>query len=62
MQGMTMPDGKFKRGVFVFRTVEDCRGIAAYAEGEATAAVIGGGLLGLEAARRLQNFGWKSRW
>ena len=52
-----MPDGSFKPGVFVFRTLDDCRKIAAYAEGKARAAVIGGGLLGLEAARGLQNFG-----
>jgi nitrite reductase (NADH) large subunit len=54
---MTMLDGTFKPGVFVFRTLDDCRGIAAYANGKTSAAVIGGGLLGLEAARGLQNFG-----
>lgn len=57
IEGLKMPDGKFKPGVFVFRTLEDCRGIAAYAQGKESAAVIGGGLLGLEAARGLQNFG-----
>jgi nitrite reductase (NADH) large subunit len=57
MEGTTLPDGAFKPGVFVFRTLEDCRGIAAYAKGKTSAAVIGGGLLGLEAARGLQNFG-----
>ena len=57
MEGATMPDGSFKPGVFVFRTLEDCRDIAAYARGKKKAAVIGGGLLGLEAARGLQNFG-----
>lgn len=57
MEGTTMPDGRFKPGVFVFRTLEDCRQIAAYSKGKKTAAVIGGGLLGLEAARGLQNFG-----
>ena len=57
MEGTTMPDGSFKAGVFVFRTLDDCRDIAAYAEGKKSAAVIGGGLLGLEAARGLQNFG-----
>jgi len=49
--------GALAPGVFVFRTVEDCRRIAAYAQGRRRAAVIGGGLLGLEAARGLQNFG-----
>jgi nitrite reductase (NADH) large subunit len=57
MEGTTMPDGSYKPGVFVFRTLDDCRDIAAYAKGKKTAAVIGGGLLGLEAARGLQNFG-----
>ncbi len=57
MEGITMPDGSFKPGVFVFRTLDDCRDIAAYAQGKKRAAVIGGGLLGLEAARGLQNFG-----
>lgn len=57
MEGTTMPDGSLKPGVFVFRTLDDCRKIAGWAEGKQTAAVIGGGLLGLEAARGLQNFG-----
>jgi nitrite reductase (NADH) large subunit len=57
MEGTTMPDGSLKPGVFVFRTLEDCRRIASWAQGKQTAAVIGGGLLGLEAARGLQNFG-----
>src|SRR5580700_1921056 len=57
MEGTTMVDGSLKPGVFVFRTLEDCRRIASWAHGKQTAAVIGGGLLGLEAARGLQNFG-----
>lgn len=40
-------------GVFAFRTIDDCDGIAAYAKDCRKAAVIGGGLLGLEAARGL---------
>src|SRR5947209_8738074 len=40
-------------GVFVFRTLDDCRQIADYARGCKRAVVIGGGLLGLEAARGL---------
>ncbi len=57
MEGLTLPDGQYKPGVFVFRTLDDCREIAEYAQGRGRAAVIGGGLLGLEAARGLQNFG-----
>ncbi|HMJ60243.1 MAG TPA: FAD-dependent oxidoreductase, partial [Bryobacteraceae bacterium] len=55
--GLTLESGQYKPGVFVFRTLDDCREIAEYAQGRGRAAVIGGGLLGLEAARGLQNFG-----
>lgn len=44
-------------GVFGFRTLDDCAGMIGFAEGRSRAAVIGGGLLGLEAARGLQNRG-----
>jgi nitrite reductase (NADH) large subunit len=46
-------EGVRQKGVFVFRTLEDCEAIAAYARGSDRAVVIGGGLLGLEAARGL---------
>ncbi len=45
--------GVEKKGVFVFRTLDDCQAIEAYARGCRRAAVMGGGLLGLEAARGL---------
>jgi len=45
--------GTTLHGVFVFRTLDDCRNIAEYAKGCRTAVVIGGGLLGLEAAKGL---------
>jgi nitrite reductase (NADH) large subunit len=58
IEGVTLPDGQDKPGVFVFRTLDDCREIAEYAKGcRGRAAIIGGGLLGLEAARGLQNYG-----
>jgi nitrite reductase (NADH) large subunit len=41
------------RGVFAFRTLDDCRNIAEYAKSCKNAVVIGGGLLGLEAAKGL---------
>ena len=44
-------------GTFLFRTIDDCDRIAAYAERCRTAVVIGGGLLGLEAARGLLTHG-----
>ncbi|MDB5306658.1 MAG: nitrite reductase large subunit [Gemmataceae bacterium] len=45
--------GTSLHGVFVFRTIDDCRNIAGYAKDCKTAVVIGGGLLGLEAAKGL---------
>jgi NADPH-dependent 2,4-dienoyl-CoA reductase/sulfur reductase-like enzyme/bacterioferritin-associated ferredoxin len=44
-------------GVFVYRTVDDLRAILIRARGAARAAVIGGGLLGLEAARAVHALG-----
>ncbi len=49
--------GVFKQGVFVFRTLDDCERIMRCAETARRAVVIGGGLLGLEAARGLLNWG-----
>ncbi len=46
-------EGVRKKGVFTLRTLEDALAIKEYAQGIATAAVIGGGLLGLETARAL---------
>ncbi|VTR97378.1 nitrite reductase large subunit NirB [Tuwongella immobilis] len=45
--------GTTLHGVFVFRTLDDCRNIAEYALDAKKAVVIGGGLLGLEAAKGL---------
>ena len=50
-------DGMGKAGTFLFRTIDDCEQIAAYAKRCRRAAVIGGGLLGLEAARGLLTHG-----
>src|ERR1700730_10217855 len=49
--------GKFQDGVFVFRTMDDCQEMIEYASNARKAVVIGGGLLGLEAARGLLNRG-----
>jgi nitrite reductase (NADH) large subunit len=57
MEGLSSEAGGFKDGVFVFRTLEDCDQIINYAGKARKAAVIGGGLLGLEAARGLLNQG-----
>jgi nitrite reductase (NADH) large subunit len=57
LQNLYTETGSFKDGVFVFRTLNDCDSIASYAGQARRAAVIGGGLLGLEAARGLLNLG-----
>jgi nitrite reductase (NADH) large subunit len=51
MEGFGQP------GTFLFRTIDDCERIAEYAKSCKRAAVIGGGLLGLEAARGLLTHG-----
>jgi NAD(P)H-nitrite reductase large subunit len=56
--GKRPPDpASFKHGVFVFRTLADCDRMLHYVDRVRRAAVIGGGLLGLEAARGLLNAG-----
>lgn len=46
-----------KEGVFVYRTIEDLNNIRRHARLTKTAAVIGGGLLGLEAAKAMLDLG-----
>lgn len=68
--------GKEAQGTFVYRTIEDLEGMAAYAKQCKTGVVIGGGLLG-ECANALKSmglaiyvvefaprsrFGWHSNW
>ncbi|UGU16888.1 nitrite reductase large subunit NirB [Sinomicrobium kalidii] len=57
--------GVEKKGVFVYRTLEDLDAIKDYAvrikrEGKTNAAVLGGGLLGLEAAKAVKDLGLKA--
>ncbi|MEM9527025.1 MAG: nitrite reductase large subunit NirB [Bacteroidota bacterium] len=57
--------GRDKKGVFVYRTIEDLDDILDYAaqiktRPEASATVMGGGLLGLEAAKATMDMGLKS--
>ena len=49
--------GVEKNGVFVYRTIEDLELIQSYSHKATRAAVIGGGLLGLEAAKALLDLG-----
>lgn len=51
VEGMSGP------AVFVYRTLEDLDAIMAYAQGRSRVAVVGGGLLGLEAANAMLNLG-----
>ncbi len=59
MEGLELDNGLDKPGVFAFRTIDDTRAMVEYAQHEhhRRAVVIGGGLLGLEAARGLQAYG-----
>lgn len=56
-EGIYQAPGKFKPGVFVFRTIEDCERIRAASRPAGNAIVLGGGLLGLEAAKGLADCG-----
>ena len=49
--------GTQRPGVFVYRTLDDLDAISAYAKRSKTAVVIGGGLLGLEAAKAAVDLG-----
>lgn len=58
-------EGSDKAGVFVYRTIEDLDAIKAYSlklkeQGKTRAAVLGGGLLGLEAANAAKELGLKT--
>ncbi|MGK5556158.1 FAD-dependent oxidoreductase [Actinomadura kijaniata] len=50
-------EGGLPAGAVAFRTLEDCREILAAADGARRAVVVGGGLLGIEAARGLAGRG-----
>ena len=63
MEGMYLPGSRGAEGllpgIFAFRTLDDTRGMIHYARRDehTSAVVVGGGLLGLEAARGLQSYG-----
>jgi assimilatory nitrate reductase electron transfer subunit len=57
VEGLTADDGLPAEGVVAFRTLDDCERILSHARIGAPVAVIGGGLLGLEAARGLAGRG-----
>ena len=53
LKGLSSHGSEMKEGLFAFRTLDDCDRMISYVPKARTAAVIGGGLLGLEAARGL---------
>ncbi len=53
IKGLVRDDGSLPERVATFRTLDDCRRILSLAAGSSRALVLGGGLLGLEAARGL---------
>ncbi|MTD55078.1 FAD-dependent oxidoreductase [Amycolatopsis pithecellobii] len=57
VEGLTGDDGKPAPGVVTFRTLDDCDRILEAAGAGSPVAVLGGGLLGLEAARGLAEQG-----
>ncbi len=57
MENVLDEAGELRRGVFGFRTLDDCNAMMAMARQSQTAVVLGGGLLGLEAARGLMTHG-----
>ncbi|MGH3624569.1 MAG: FAD-dependent oxidoreductase [Sciscionella sp.] len=57
VDGLTTPDGRLGDRVAVFRDLDDCARIIGLATPGSRVAVLGGGLLGLEAARGLANRG-----
>jgi nitrite reductase (NADH) large subunit len=57
LTGLRTETGAPKPGAFLFRTVDDCHKMRAYARPATAAVVLGGGLLGLEAAKALSDLG-----
>jgi len=57
IEGMNGADGVLRPGVFVYRTMDDCMRIRAFSRAGDNAVVLGGGLLGLEAAKVLSDRG-----
>lgn len=53
LQGLREPEGALHPACYAFRTLRDCRDIVAACHSARRAVVVGGGLLGLEAARGL---------
>jgi nitrite reductase (NADH) large subunit len=57
LEGMFGEDGMLRQGCFVYRTIGDCLRMRSYSRAGDSAVVVGGGLLGLEAAKVLSDRG-----
>ena len=57
LDGVRAANGQWKDGVAVYRTAADCERMRAFAKSGRPAVVVGGGLLGLEAAKGLADLG-----
>ncbi len=57
IEGALLPDGSPKPGVFAYRTLDDCLQMRSKSRPGDSAVVLGGGLLGLEAAKALADNG-----
>jgi nitrite reductase (NADH) large subunit len=57
LAGMTTDQGELRAGVFIYRTMEDSLKMRRHARAGDNAVVLGGGLLGLEAAKVLSDTG-----
>ncbi|MGW0630248.1 NAD(P)/FAD-dependent oxidoreductase [Streptomyces sp. NPDC002758] len=53
LRGLFTPDHRFPEGVHAFRTMDDCLGLSEAVRPGVRAVVVGGGLLGVSAARAL---------
>ena len=57
IEGVTAKSGDLRPGIFLYRSMADCLGMRSHARAGDNAVVLGGGLLGLEAAKELSDLG-----
>lgn len=60
MTGARAANGRLKKGIFGYRALDDCAAILDYVKQSKKVVTIGGGLLGLEAARAMKLLGAES--